>query len=108
MNRWKRVLPLAATLLVSSFSGQALALPVGTYVWSGITGLEYGSVNSIIGVLANDTAVTTTSLSGALLPVCQDYAFAMISHPGTYTLTLVVTDSGFGPGVTTCRLDRNP
>jgi hypothetical protein len=109
----KRVVPCAALLISSSFAAQAVA---ATYAFASVTGIQYGASILVTGVLVNDTASTTITLpsaGSADSDRCKGFIFAMISTPGTYTLTLVtaeVSDPILGTNTTlsSCRLDRNP
>jgi hypothetical protein len=110
MTGSRRVLISVAALLASSVAGQALAQSVGTYVLSSITGIQYGGIGSVTGVLANDTAATTLTVGGYFKSLCDTFGSTMMSHPGEYTLTLVFVDGAppAGPTLQSCRLDRNP
>ena len=114
----KRVAPLAAILLSNLAAAQSG--PTTTYVFAQVTGIQYGSGTSpysMTGVLVNDSASTTLELplpSSEASPNCGDFPSMMISHPGVYTLTIVMTQvtvtlpsPGTYMGLTTCRLDRN-
>jgi hypothetical protein len=106
----KRVMAFAALSLSSALGAQAVA---ATYVFSTVTGIQYGSGITITGVLANGTTPTTYALPGAQA-YCginiSSFLSTMISNPGTYTLTLVVTDvtdpTGPPANILSCRLDR--
>ncbi len=61
----KRVLSFAAVLLATSFAGQAFGQSTQTtYTFASVTGIQYGTTNSITGVFANDTAATTITIPG--------------------------------------------
>jgi hypothetical protein len=107
----KRVMSFAALLLSSALGGQAVA---ATYVFGSVTGIQYGTGITITGILANDTVPTTYALPSAQSYCAQNissFLSTMISNPGTYTLTLVVTDGADPTGppasISSCRLDRN-
>jgi hypothetical protein len=107
----KRVLSFAAVLLAASFAAQATP---ATYVFATVTGVQYGSNASITGTFAGSTAPTTVALPLSGLDTCATFVFAMLSNPGTYTLTVAVdieSDPTLPSNITifnSCRLDRNP
>ena len=114
MTRLKRVMSFAAVVLSMSSALSAQTVAAGTYVFGSVTGIQYATGGTTItGVLANDTAPTTYALPAAS-SYCSDnlsgFLSTMISNPGTYTLTLVVTNSGV-PGapasITSCSLSHN-
>jgi hypothetical protein len=115
----KRVAPLAAILLSSLAAAQSGTTT--TYVFAQVTGIQYGPTNSantysVTGVLVNDSASTTVAIPipSTTSPSCGDFPSMMISHPGVYTLTIVMAQftapppaSGTYTALSTCRLDRN-
>jgi hypothetical protein len=100
----------AALLLSSALGAQAAA---ATYVFGSVTGIQYDTGITITGVLANAAAPTTYALPSAQY-YCginiSSFLSTMISNPGAYTLTLVVTDvtdpTGPPASISSCRLDR--
>lgn len=99
-----------AVLLLSSFGAHAQSTST-TYVFTGVTGLEYGDSSAITGVLSGTSTPTTISVPGTTSE-CESFFLAMINRAGTYTLTIVITVPPDLPGspsiprISTCRLDR--
>jgi hypothetical protein len=116
MIAFKRALACGAILLSSSFGAYA-GQTASTFAF--LTGIQDdGSSVSLTGVLVNTTTPTTLALPVGVPDRCANLFLAMLSHPGTYNLT-VVTDTESvppppfigGPPVTVttftnCRLDR--
>lgn len=116
MIAFKRALACGALLLSSSFGAHAEQT---SNTFSFLAGIQDdGSSVSLTGVLVNTATSTTVALPTGVPDRCANLFFAMLSHPGTYRLT-VVTDTESvppppfigGPPVTittfiNCRLDR--
>ena len=96
----------AAALLVTSTG----AMADGTYQFDSITSLTDSS--SIVGVLVNDTAPTTLTLSANGANYCIAWLELMMKQPGMFTLTTTVvtsaTPSGTNTRITTCTLTAKP
>src|SRR5579862_4187538 len=102
MMTWKRVAAFAALLLSSSFAAQA---DTTTYAFTSVTGIQYDGGTSITGVLVGATAPATVTIPVTPTDNCAGFIMAMISTPGTYSLTIVkdveVADPNLGGTYTT-------
>jgi hypothetical protein len=94
MIQLKRALACGVLFLSSSLVAHA---DTNTNTFAFLTGIQDdGSKISLTGVLVNTTTPTTLALPGDIPDRCANLFLTMLSHPGTYTLT-VVTDTEFVP-----------
>jgi hypothetical protein len=94
------------------FAMSAGALADGTYEFDSVTSLKSDGAG-FTGVLVNDTAPTTITLSsGGASGQCFDWLQLMMTQPGTLTVTVTVTTVA-GPFQSTilisgCTLNAKP
>lgn len=96
----------AAAALLSMSAG---AFAAGTYEFDSVTNLTHNG-SSVTGVLVNDTVPTVVALGYATTGTCFEWLQLMMKMPGKFTLTIVVTASGFPAydSVTSCNLTAKP
>ena len=105
----KRAAPLAVMWLLP-FTAQADT----TYVFSTVTGIQYGSTAYITGVLAGQSTPSTVQFplaADGFSARCENWLDLMISNPAVFTVTLTthtITDPVIGPveSFGSCTLNR--